>query len=231
MKTAVIICGGEGTRCGGQPKALRIINGKTLIHRSMIRWRPFVDRFIFVLNAHADAVTEEICRWAFDEDIIACELSPPMGLASALVTAEKHLCGSENTFHCILGDQLFDTFLAHGAVPDDACRLGVVTNGPESANYSVYIDVTGQVERVVEKPEGTSGLCGIGYYVFDRRIFHYCRMVNLSSRGLYEITDAIQLAIDGGVPFWPAYHDGRWIHITTESDVQAADQWFKAVEI
>ena len=57
-----------------------------------------------------------------------------------------------------------------------------------------------EVRRVVEKPSlEIKGPINAGIYLFDRRIFDFLSRIEPSPRGEYEITDAIQLMIDGGI--------------------------------
>ena len=67
-------------------------------------------------------------------------------------------------------------------------------------NYSVQLEESGRVVRVVEKPRHVSNkLKGVGLYLFDLAIFDAIRRTpRTAMRDEYEITEAIQVLINDG---------------------------------
>ncbi|MDZ7784577.1 MAG: sugar phosphate nucleotidyltransferase [Halioglobus sp.] len=88
-------------------------------------------------------------------------------------------------------------------------------------NYSVRMDDSDRVTRVVEKPRHVSNrLKGVGLYLFDLTIFDAIRRTpRTAMRDEYEITEAIQVLIDDGeyVSAADAVHDD--INLTYPIDV------------
>ncbi len=88
-------------------------------------------------------------------------------------------------------------------------------------NYSVQMDDSGRVVRVVEKPRHVSNtLKGVGLYLFDLTIFDAIRRTpRTAMRNEYEITEAIQVLINDGeyVSTADAVHDD--INLTYPADV------------
>jgi bifunctional UDP-N-acetylglucosamine pyrophosphorylase/glucosamine-1-phosphate N-acetyltransferase len=72
----------------------------------------------------------------------------------------------------------------------------------------------GQISRIVEKPspaEAPSDIASLPLYVFSPKLLDYLPQVKLSSRGEYELQDALQMLID---------HDGRVTGVLTPSRLQ-----------
>jgi len=67
-------------------------------------------------------------------------------------------------------------------------------------NFSVILDKSGFVRRVIEKPQyPLNNLKGCGIYLFDLQIFDAIRRTpRTAMRDEYEITDSIQILIEDG---------------------------------
>ncbi len=64
---------------------------------------------------------------------------------------------------------------------------------------SVIVDEEGRLVDIEEKPENPkSNLNNSGVFVFKNKVFEYIRNLKLSSRGEYELTDAIKELAKGG---------------------------------
>jgi len=134
----------------------------------------------------------------------------PLGTASALAAAEDFAAGEQ--FLMINGDNLY---------PASACAAVRELDGPGTAlfertsllrgsnitadrlrAYAVGpIDAQGNLQRLIEKPdEATFELYGkyisMNCWRFSAKIFEACRKIQPSSRGEYEVTSAVQYAID-----------------------------------
>jgi glucose-1-phosphate thymidylyltransferase len=141
------------------------------------------------------------------------EQDAPLGLAHAVLTAERYL--GDAPFVMYLGDnllrdgivQLVDTFRTEE--PD---ALILLTPVPDPEHYGVAeLNGEGQVARLVEKPpEPSTNLALVGVYMFTPAIFDAARSIEPSGRGELEITDAIQALVDRGMRVDPHIVHGWW---------------------
>ncbi len=141
------------------------------------------------------------------------EQDAPLGLAHAVLTAERYL--GDAPFVMYLGDnllrdgivQLVDTFRTEE--PD---ALILLTPVPDPEHYGVAeLNGEGRVARLVEKPpEPSTDLALVGVYMFTPAIFDAARSIEPSGRGELEITDAIQALVDRGMRVDPHIVHGWW---------------------
>jgi glucose-1-phosphate thymidylyltransferase len=141
------------------------------------------------------------------------EQDAPLGLAHAVLTAEAYL--GDDPFVMYLGDNLLrdgivalvDTFRSEE--PD---ALILLTPVPDPESYGVAeLNGSGRVSRLVEKPtEPKSDLALVGVYMFTPAIFEAARSIEPSWRNELEITDAIQMLVDGGSRVDPHIVQGWW---------------------
>ena len=141
------------------------------------------------------------------------EQDAPLGLAHAVLTAERYL--GDAPFVMYLGDnllrdgivQLVDTFRTEE--PD---ALILLTPVPDPEHYGVAeLNGEGQVARLVEKPpEPSTNLALVGVYMFTPAIFDAARSIEPSGRGELEITDAIQALVNRGMRVDPHIVHGWW---------------------
>jgi glucose-1-phosphate thymidylyltransferase len=141
------------------------------------------------------------------------EQDAPLGLAHAVLTAEAYL--GNDPFVMYLGDNLLrdgivalvDTFRSEE--PD---ALILLTPVPDPESYGVAeLNGSGRVSRLVEKPtEPKSDLALVGVYMFTPAIFEAARSIEPSWRNELEITDAIQMLVDGGSRVDPHIVQGWW---------------------
>ncbi len=142
----------------------------------------------------------------------------PLGLAHAVLTAERFLAASP--FVMYLGDNLLQggiselvaAFREHG--PD---ALILLTPVPDPENYGVAelaqapAGEVGSVRKLVEKPaQPTTDLALVGVYMFTAGIHDAARAIEPSPRGELEITDAIQHLVDSGRRVEPHIVRGWW---------------------
>ena len=149
----------------------------------------------------------------FGVSIEYIEQAEPLGLAHAVLTAERFLDGSP--FVMYLGDNL----LRHGIVDlvdtfrsEQPDALILLTPVPDPQHYGVAeLNGEGRVGRLVEKPkEPRTNLALVGVYMFTAAIFDAARAIEPSWRGELEITDAIQTLVDSGLRVDPHIVHGWW---------------------
>jgi glucose-1-phosphate thymidylyltransferase len=149
----------------------------------------------------------------FGTSIEYIQQDAPLGLAHAVLTAERYL--GDAPFVMYLGDnllrdgivQLVDTFRTEE--PD---ALILLTPVPDPENYGVAeLNGEGRVARLVEKPpEPATDLALVGVYMFTPAIFDAARSIEPSGRSELEITDAIQALVDRGLRVDPHIVHGWW---------------------
>ena len=101
------------------------------------------------------------------------------------------------------------------------------------------IDVGGRgsLLRIVEKPGheyyealGSRALISMNVWKFDERIFDACRDVPLSSRGEYELPEAVGLAVARGVHFQTFRASGPVLDLSRRSDVALVNARLEGME-
>lgn len=112
------------------------------------------------------------------------------------------------------------------ATPEQGCSLLAVSVAPQDVSrYGVIaMDEVGNYRQIVEKPQpaaAPSNLINISKYILTKQVIETCRNLPMSSRGEYELTDAINSYVaDGGqvkiVRTHGEYLDGGtlqgWLH-------------------
>lgn len=159
----------------------------------------------------------------------------PLGTADAVLAAERWAKGEP--FLTVNADNLYPvaalTELAALSDPglpafdrEDLIRSSNIP--PERIRSFAFLDVDdrGYLRSIVEKPasllppEGGSYV-SMNCWRFDERIFSACRDVPRSSRGEFEIPEAVGLAVGRGVPFKTFAARGPVLDLSTRAD--AAD--------
>ncbi len=125
----------------------------------------------------------------------------PLGLAHALATAMDFVAGDSVVMY--LGDNLIKGGVS--AVVEDFrrdqpnCQILLTPVDNPSAFGVAELGERGEIVRLIEKPKlPPSNLALVGVYLFDATIGEALQAISPSSRGEYEITDAIQWLVDQG---------------------------------
>ena len=112
-----------------------------------------------------------------------------LGTGHALMQAEKFVA-SDKKFLVIMGDDLCSSTDIKKCISHDSCILAKKVQNISS--FGKVVADKGILKKLVEKPdENGSGLANTGCYVLPNSIFQLLRKLKKSSRGEYEITDAI----------------------------------------
>ncbi len=158
------------------------------------------------------------------------EQREPHGIAHALLAAGPLLT---RPFVCLLGDVFFEAqdlarlvreFLERG--PDGVLAVREEADPDELArNFSVALDGEGWVRTVVEKPPPERGrLRGAGLYLFRPELLSAARATPRSAlRGEHELTDAVQLFIEGGARVAAVRLAGRDINLSEPAHLLQAN--------
>jgi len=151
----------------------------------------------------------------------------PLGLAHAVLTAEKYL--GEDDFTMYLGDNLLRDGIQsvvreyNEKKPDCMILLTPVKNPSQFGVAELNED--GTVKKLVEKPsEPKSDLALVGVYLFNKKIFDAARKIKPSFRGELEITDAIQQLSDDGHIVHSSIVQGWWKDTGKLDDILEANR-------
>jgi len=158
-------------------------------------------------------------------EIYTCRQSEPLGLGHAVSYAESHVSGEP--FAVLLGDEFMDD--DHPLLPDmidlQARTGGIVLAFIEVSREEVSRYGIASVERtdaenvvrvtgLVEKPDPSdapSNLAVVGRYILPATVFDAIRRIKPGSGGELQLTDAMALMLDEGVPVHGiVYHGIRY---------------------
>ena len=207
MPVAVIPVAGVGTRLRPHthtvPKALLQVAGKPMVAHILDELRDAgVRDFVLVVGYMGDRVRSTVSRLYPDMNLTFVEQPEQRGLGHAIYLT-RDAVGKRDAI-IVLGDtlfrvdfrQVFDKHISRIGVKEvlDPRRFGLV-------------DMQGEtVRRFVEKPEvPPSKLAIVGiYYIVDTPVLYGAldEMISAdrSTRGEYQLTDALQTMLERGVP-------------------------------
>lgn len=203
---ALILSGGEGSRLRPithtNAKQLIPIAGAPILFHALEAIRDAgITEVGIVIGQTGDEIRTAVgdgSAWGLSVSYIPQDA--PLGLAHAVMTARDFVAGQP--FLMYLGDNVLleglkrfvDEF--ERTRPDAQIFLARV---PEPERFGVALLDGDRVVRLVEKPTSfVSDLALVGVYLFDDSILEAADTLEPSSRGEYEITEAIQWLIDHG---------------------------------
>lgn len=191
---AVILAAGKGTRMmpltEDKPKVMVEVGGK-----------PFLS---YVIDSLRQAQITELClvigykyrkilQYIAAEDIDASIAfqSNPQGTGEAIQLLEFFTKGDD--FVVISGDNLFSSFDIHELANKEGNWVsGIESDTPEKYGVLQTEDTT--LKQIIEKPTNFVGnMINVGLYRFTSEIYSMLNQIERSSRGEYELPDAINL--------------------------------------
>lgn len=103
----------------------------------------------------------------------------------------------------------------------------------------LVINENDTMDRIVEKPDPEwvetlpEPVCvSMNCWRFDKNIFTACKNIRPSVRGEYEVTDAVQYAIDNlGVSFGAILFSGPVLDLTSRDDIEAVTEKLAGAEV
>ncbi|MFC4768600.1 glucose-1-phosphate thymidylyltransferase [Effusibacillus consociatus] len=202
----LILCGGRGTRLRpfshSRPKHLLPVANQPVIQYAIDKIRKAgIEEIGIVVPPHFKSRFEELLGYGNEEvSLQYIEQHEAKGIADAVQTAREFI--GNDSFLLFLGDNFYSgdlDELVRRYQHDKPEALLLVSHVPNPSQFGVVQFEGARIVRVVEKPKNPpSSYAIIGIYLFSPSIFEAIYDLSPSSRGEYEITDAIQGLIDKG---------------------------------
>ncbi|MFW6321538.1 MAG: UTP--glucose-1-phosphate uridylyltransferase AglF [Halohasta sp.] len=230
---AVVLAAGEGTRLrpltDDRPKGMVEVDGKPILTHCFEQLVELgVDELIVVVGYLKERIIEQYGDSFADVPIQYAHQAEQLGLAHALLAVEEHVDGE---FLLMLGDNIFrgnlrDVVRRQREERADAVFLTEEVPWEEAGRYGVCnTNAYGEITEVVEKPdEPESNLVMTGFYAFTPAIFPACRLVQPSTRGEYELSEAVDLLIRSGRTIDAIRLDGWRVDVGYPEDRQRAEE-------
>jgi glucose-1-phosphate thymidylyltransferase len=205
---ALIPAAGVGTRLRPhtlvKPKALLPVAGKPILGHIVDDLQAAgIEEFVLVVGFHGTAVRKWFTKERPHLTVSFCEQSERLGLGHAIWTARR-LLGAD-PFFCVLGDTIlkadYSQLLGAGR------NVVAVKSVDDPRHFGVAEVQNDRVARFVEKPDQPhSNLALVGAYLFhdSGALWQALERVigeDIRTKGEYQLTDALQLMIEGDVPF------------------------------
>ena len=234
---AVLLAAGEGVRLmpitATRPKHLIKVGGKPILQFCLEAVKKAgIDEAIIVTHYMSESIRKYFGDGkAFGLRLSYVEQKAILGTGNAASVAEPYVDGD---FVLVYGDLLF----GQDAVKDvlskfksgkTAAVMGVVpVDNPE--NYGIIeLDKENRVKRIVEKPTAgktPSNLANAGVYVFTKQVFDILKKIKASTRGEWELTDAItMLASEGKTVLAAELSKDNWFDVGRPWDLLDANVW------
>jgi len=234
---AVVLAAGEGARLQPitltRPKHLISIGGKPILEHCLTAIKACgISEIVIVVHYMAEAIREYFgfgerlglkIEYAYQKGVL--------GTGNAAGVAEPYVDGD---FLLVYGDLLFTAealkkvLETHNRKKPSATLSVVHVERPEDYGI-VELKDDGRVKRIIEKPrreEAPTNLANAGLYVFSTEIFEKVKRISASSRGEWEITDAIELLIKEEKPvFAVEISKDEWFDIGRPWDLLEANRW------
>lgn len=234
---AVVLAAGEGVRLQPitltRPKHMIKVGGKSILEHCLKALKTCgVTEVIVVVHYMAEAIRDYFGDGEkFGLKIEYVKQKAVLGTGNAVSVVESYV---ENDFFLIYGDLLFTeesirkVLNLHKKEKPTATLAVVPVEKPEDYGI-VELEDEGRVKRIIEKPsrkEAPTNLANAGLYAFSTEIFEKVKRISASTRGEWEITDAISLLLEEEKPILAAQISREdWFDIGRPWDLLEANRW------
>ena len=225
---AVILAAGLGTRMHPItkeiPKPLIPINGKPFLSHLIENMQEAgFDEFVVVASYKLDMIKSFVEEQGFNAQIV--DQKEVLGTGHAIASAQKAVDGN---FVAVMSDNLYSPIDIKKFNNNDDFNYvgGFVHENPQ--NYGNLLCTEDMfLKEIVEKPvEKVSDWINTGIYKFTPEIFDAIKEVKKSSRGEYEITDAIT-ALCNQNKFKIIKLEDYWIDMGFPKDIEKVENFLK----
>ncbi|MEO7453779.1 MAG: sugar phosphate nucleotidyltransferase [Fimbriimonadales bacterium] len=220
---AVVLAAGKGTRLypitRHIAKPLLPLAGKPTLHYVFDRLREIdATEVCLVVGENRAQMKDALGNGdSIGMSIAYTVQAEPKGLAHAMQCAQGFI--GDDDFVMYLGDGIYGSSLKPFAerFRETGCdNLNLVKAVDDPSRFGVANTEGERIVRLVEKPKvPESNLAMQGVYFFRKSIWDVLPSLQPSARGEYEITDAIQLLIDGGRDVRAGVYGGAWFDTGT----------------
>lgn len=224
---AVVLAAGQGTRMqpltNDKPKALVELHGKPLLlHVLESLEKAGVKAAVVVVGFGGKQVRERFGKRLGKMRLSYVVQRVQMGTAHALLKARGKAGKRFLVAYC-------DVIVSPGLWKRLAAKKGfdavaALRKEKNTERFGVALVQGKKLEQVVEKPkkEMESSLVNVGAYAFSREIFPVLEKTRVSSRGEFELTDAVNAVAAKGKAGFVLYK-GKCLDIGTLGDLKAAE--------
>lgn len=227
----VILAAGRGERLrpltDDRPKVVLKVANRPIAEYVLENLDPFVDEFVMVVRYEKKKLAETIGDEFNGKPITYVEQLPGDGTAKAIESAEGHV-GDED-FIVVNGDIYFEIEAIKELISvfrRENADAALVLKHFDDLSHFGRVDVEGNlVKGVKEKPGKISGYANLGIYAFRPAVFEFIKRTGLSERGEYEITDTLNLMIEGGRKVVYAQYGGYWNDIGRPWDLLGLNEY------
>ncbi len=229
---ALILAAGQGTRLRPvtltMPKSLVPVANRWLINYAIdaLKKAGLTDIGIVVNSLDSPIVSRLRDGALLGANIEYIVQDEQLGLAHATALCRDFV--GDQPFTVFLGDNIFQdqmTGLLTSFAASDKEAAVVLGKVPDPSRFGIAEIENGHILRVVEKPQQPpSNLAIAGVYLFRASIFDAIKRIKPSGRNELEITDAIQVLINDGLPVASYELSGWWIDAGKPNAIIMANQ-------
>lgn len=235
---AVLLAAGKGKRMRelsrDMPKPMVPVRGKPILEHIVTGLRDHAGiREFLIITGYLPEVVENHFQdgTGFGAAIAYARQEVQNGTGKAPELAKDWLAGSD--FVLSYGDILIDPSQYHDLVEAHTADgvLAVKHADDLSKGGAAVLDEAGCLKSLVEKPAPGTVLnawynCGI--YIFQKTVFDYTARLELSPRGEYELTDALNAMAGDGLKLKGVELRGEWADVRDPETVEELNQGPKA---
>lgn len=189
----VILAAGLGTRLmpltANKSKLMLAIANKPFLEWTVDAVSKMGEVILVVRQDQKDIIEyfKNMCKFAYQEK--------PRGTADAIAVCERYVSGS---FIVINGDEFIKKEDIESFSKLEGYNIAVSKCKDSSLFGNLSVE-GGLVTNIAEKDGIGTSVINAGMYMFDEKIFVAIKKTQLSARGEYEITDALEILIKDGV--------------------------------
>jgi len=197
IDNALILAGGKGKRCWplteNNSKVLLPVVGIPIIIHQINRFKNIGVKNIFIVVDHESSDVIPIVESYGIKNVVFIYQKKQLGTGHAISKARKHISGY---FYCLNADTLIsESYFELIKDMNDQPFISVKYKD-NCSNYGFVEMKKDSFQSIQEKSVNKPGYVNAGLFLFSENIFNAIDKIKKSSRGEYEITDALRLIKD-----------------------------------